>query len=186
VPNRPLAKDNQAEFKAFEQVHGALLPLTAEQRGRLIAAVTTLLATSETPLPVSAPSSPDPRTWSSSARSGRPMSLVELLKEKAPATRAGKITLFAYHREKNEGKPRFGRGDLSGYFRVAHEPPPGNYDRDFIGAVKKGWLHEDGSESYITSKGIDEVEAGFPNERKHDAKKKTTKPKGKVRKKATR
>jgi hypothetical protein len=82
------------------------------------------------------------------------MSLVEMLKEKAPATSAGKITLFAYHREKNEGKPRFSRADLQGYFATAHENPPANYDRDFIAAVKKGWIHEDGPESYITSKGI--------------------------------
>jgi hypothetical protein len=186
VAKSPATKDNQAEFRAFQQVHSALLPLSPEQRGRLIASVTTLLATTETPLPAATASSPDARAWSTPTRSGRPMSLVELMKEKAPATRAGKITLFAYHREKNEGKPRFARGDLSGYFRLAHEPPPGNYDRDFIAAVKKGWLQEDGSESYITSKGIDEVESGFPNERKRVVKKKAAKPKAKVRKKPAR
>lgn len=174
----PASRDNQAEFKAFEQVHTALLPLTAEQRGRLIAAVTTLLATSEG-IPSALGTPTDPRSWTTPTRAGRPLSLVELLKEKSPTTSAGKITLFAYHREKNEGKPRFSRGDLKNYFAAAHEQPPANYDRDFIAAVKKGWIHEDGGESYVTSKGIDEVEAGFANELKRGTKprKKATKKK---------
>jgi len=36
--------------------------------------------------------------------------------------------------------------------------------------VKKGWIHSDGADSYITSKGIEEVESGFPDERKHNSK----------------
>lgn len=173
--------DKDAEFTAFEQVHRALLPLTAEQRGRVLASVTTLLATTDTPSPVPSGGT-DTRSWAP-MRSSRPLSLVELLKEKAPVTNPGKITLFAYHREKNEGKPRFGRDDLEAYFAVAHEQPPTHYGRDFVAAVKKGWIHEAGSESYITSKGIEEVEAGFPNERKWKTtlKKKGTKKKGTTR-----
>lgn len=178
---RSTAKGSKSEFDAFEKVHSALLPLTAEQRGRLIAAVTTLLATSED-IPTAAASSSDVRLWAPApARSIRPLSVVELLNDKTPETIPGKIALFAYHREKNEGKPRFARRDLVGYFARAHESPPANYDRDFIAAVKKGWIHEDGSESYITSKGITEVESGFPNERKHDTKKKAKKKPAKRR-----
>jgi hypothetical protein len=50
---------------------------------------------------------------------------------------------------------------------MAKEKPPRNYDRDFVEAVKKGWIHEDGAESYITSKGIEAVESGFAGERKY-------------------
>jgi hypothetical protein len=49
---------------------------------------------------------------------------------------------------------------------MAKEPPPKNYPRDFNETVRRGWIHEDGTESYITSKGIEAVEAGFPPEAK--------------------
>ncbi len=96
----------------------------------------------------------------------RPLSLVELMQEKHPSTSAQKITLFAYYREKHEGVPRFARDNLKGYFSKAKEKPPANFDRDFVDAVKRGWLHEDNSESYITTKGVEAVELGFPSEGK--------------------
>jgi hypothetical protein len=36
---------------------------------------------------------------------------------------------------------------------MSREAPPANFDRDFVEAVKRGWIHEDGDNSYITSKG---------------------------------
>jgi hypothetical protein len=91
----------------------------------------------------------------------RAKSPVELIQEKRPATNSQRIALFAYFREKVEGEARFSRADLRAYFSKAKEPPPGNYDRDFSGAVRNGWIHEDGSDSYLTSKGLEVVEAGF-------------------------
>jgi len=93
------------------------------------------------------------------------MSPVELIQEKQPKTNAEKITLFAYYRETYEALPRFARSDLETYFGKAKEKPSGNYGRDFVEAIKKGWIHEDGSDSYITSKGVEAVEGGFPEER---------------------
>ena len=49
-------------------------------------------------------------------------------------------------------------------FGKAKEPPPANYDRDFAAAVGEGWIHEDGAESYLTSKGLEAVEAGLRRE----------------------
>ena len=103
-------------------------------------------------------------------QTSRPLSLVEVKTEKAPKTGQHMIVLFAYHREKHEDKPRFSRDDLEGYFAKARENPPKNYDRDFNEVVKKGWIHEDGDESYITSRGIELVESGFPTGRKGNAK----------------
>jgi hypothetical protein len=51
-------------------------------------------------------------------------------------------------------------------------PPAGNYSRDFGEAVRAGWIHEDGSESYLTTKGIEAVEGSFGGERKHSTNKK--------------
>ena len=60
-----------------------------------------------------------------------------------------------------EGLPRFSRVDLKVYFPRAKLPPDANYDRDFDQTVRHGWIHEDGDDSYLTTKGLETVEAGF-------------------------
>lgn len=92
---------------------------------------------------------------------GKRLSIVEFLRRKAPATNAQRLAAFAYYREHFEEKPRFARGDLEHYFSSAKLAKPGNYDRDFSGAVREGWIHEDGSESYLTQDGEEAVNAGF-------------------------
>jgi hypothetical protein len=99
------------------------------------------------------------------SQASRPVSLVEIMQDKKPKTIAQVIVLFAYYREKCEGVTRFGRDDLEPYFGKAKLKPPGNYGRDFVEGVKRGWIHEDGSDSYLTSKGVEVVESGFAGER---------------------
>ena len=99
--------------------------------------------------------------------SSRPKGLTELLSEKKPGTSAQRIALFAYYRDKHENNPRFGRSALEDYFGQARLDPPGNYDRDFSVAVEKGWIHENGDQSYITTSGIEVVEQGFEGERSY-------------------
>jgi hypothetical protein len=91
----------------------------------------------------------------------KPLSLVELLRVKDPATNSQRIATFAYYRERHEGKDRFSRSDLEHYFALAKLPKPGNYDRDFTGAVREGWIHEDGAASYLTQGGERAVDGGF-------------------------
>jgi hypothetical protein len=91
----------------------------------------------------------------------RPLSPRELIQQKQPSTNPQKIALFAYYREKVEGLARFSRADLETYFAKAKESPPANYPRDFQTAVSFGWIYEDGSDSYLTTKGLEAVEAGF-------------------------
>ncbi len=109
--------------------------------------------------------------------SSRPLSLIELVQDKQPSTKPQFIALFAYYREKYENQPRFARGDLEGYFARARQTPPSNFDRDFAETVRRGWIHEEGADSYITSRGIEAVEGGFPNERRRPDKAKARKPK---------
>jgi hypothetical protein len=97
----------------------------------------------------------------------RPIGLVELINEKRPGTNSQRIAVFAYYREKAEGSPRFSRADLETYFAKAKLPPAGNYARDFAESVRAGWIHEDGAESYLTTKGIEAIENGFEGERKY-------------------
>jgi hypothetical protein len=114
---------------------------------------------------------------------GRRLSIVELLKQKQPATNSQRITVFAFYREHVEKKARFARGDLEPYFSSAKLAKPANYDRDFAGAVREGWVHEDGGESYLTQAGEDAVKEGFAGKGKPRgvsvARKKKTKPTGK-------
>lgn len=167
VAKRQDSREGDPTFSALQTVHKALSPLSSDQREKVLASVTTLL---EIPskLAIALDRTSDQHISQQAPRAGlaRPTGLVELIKERRPATNAGKITLFAYYREKQEGHSRFSREDLEAYFSKAHEPPPSFYSRDFLSAVRKGWLHEDGADSYITSKGIEEVEGGFPDERK--------------------
>ena len=91
----------------------------------------------------------------------RPVSLREVMDKAAPASFSQNIAVFAYHREKHEDLPRFSRADLRGYFSKAKLTPPSTYDREFTKAVKLGWIHEEGDDSYLTTKGLEAVEAGF-------------------------
>lgn len=149
------------EITALQAVYLALKPLSADDRRKVLASVQALLGTVDAP--IESRQMPSLATPSSSAR---PLSLVELIKDKQPKTNIDLITLFAYFRDQFEGQQRFGRNDLRGYFSKAKQNPPSNFDRDFVEAVKRGWLHEDGADSYITSRGMEAIAAGFPSERK--------------------
>jgi hypothetical protein len=167
------AKKQEPEIEALQAVHAALKPLSAEERSRVLASVYALLGISGIDVSTG-PSTPfsgagsRPTTREVPTRpQARPLSINELVNDKNPGTSAQFITLFAYYRDKHEGLARFGRDDLKAYFAKAKETPPTNYDRDFVEAVKKGWVHEDGDDSYVTSKGIEAVESGFAGERKY-------------------
>lgn len=164
------------EVEALQSVHAALKPLSPDERTRVLASVYALLGIhgpDMTPAPAppsrsaASPSAQVPAADISTRSQARPLSINELAKEKSPGTSAQRIALFAYYRDKHEGIPRFTRDDLKRYFAKAKEQPPRNYDRDFVEAVKKGWIHEDGADSYVTSKGIEAVESGFAGERKY-------------------
>jgi len=162
-----VAKKDKA-IAALEAIHAALKPLSGDERVRVLASVRTLL---EIPgvrrqeeaqvqgqgdaSPVSPPVPAQTPT--------RPLSIRELINDKRPGSHPEFITLFAYYRERQENQPSFSRDDLKRYYSLSRENPPANYDRDFVKAIQKGWIHEDGANSYITSKGIEAVAAGFAN-----------------------
>jgi hypothetical protein len=159
------SNDQQSPVIAVQKIFAALEPLDEETRRRVIVSALSLLGMGT---PSTEPLAPF-RQRMSTTQTGEPtqkqverrLSPVELFQEKQPATNPQKIALFAYYRERFEGKSRFSRTDLKDYFAKAKESPPANYDRDFNSVVKQGWIHEDGDESYLTSKGLEAVEAGF-------------------------
>jgi hypothetical protein len=154
-----------APVEAVQTVFAALEPLDDATRQRVLASVAALLGMTGAPV-TGGPSANRVSMGGASRQSGtqstdRPVSLVELLQQKPPKSIPQKIALFAYYRERVEGQPRFARADLKSYFATAKEKPAGNYDRDFTQAVKLGLIHEDGADSYLTSRGLEAVESGF-------------------------
>jgi hypothetical protein len=175
------------EIEALQSVYEALKELSPDVRTKVLKSVFALLGLEHFALEPSAAqirnqpqgeqthiSEQRPSTFSEGdiGFTGRQKSLMELMLEKNPATNTERITLFAYYRERFEGNSRFDRADLEPYFAKAKVSPPGNYARDFNEAVKRGWIHEDGSDSYITSRGIEAVESGFTSQKATTPKKK--------------
>jgi hypothetical protein len=149
--------------EAVQAVFSALEPFDDDARQRIISSAASLLGT-RAPALGHAIAHPSQSHSVASARPGvsdRPLSPVELIQEKKPATNAQRLAVFAYYRERVEGLSRFAKDDLKPYFAKAKQLPPQNYDRDFRQAVKLGWIYEDGEDSYLTSKGLELVEAGF-------------------------
>jgi hypothetical protein len=156
--SRTAAKEDL--LSAQQTVVRALQSLTPEGQQRVLTAALAILGISQADS-VSLGSEAARPPASSPSLSSRPMSPRELIQQKQPATNAQRIAIFAYFRDKTEGQPRFARGDLKQYFGKARENQPQNYDRDFTSAVKLGYIYEDGSDSYLTSRGVEAVEAGF-------------------------
>lgn len=145
-----------ATISALEAVHKALKPLDPGERQRVLASVYALLEIDESqPQTKSSSLSVGLRPKSTSVSPPRPVAIRELIQEKKPTTHPEFITLFAYYREKHQNLPTFSRTALAEYYPTSHEAPPANFDRDFVKAVKRGWIHEDGDNSYITSRGLE-------------------------------
>jgi hypothetical protein len=172
-------KNRDPHIVALESVYSALKDLDLPGRKKVLSSVFALLGVEELAQAVVPQSGSHPQAFATQspapteALATRPVSIVELIQEKKPGTSAQRIALFAYYREKYEGIARFKRDDLKSYFAKAKEAPATNFDRDFVEAVRKGWIHEEGSDSYVTSKGVEVVESDFKGERKYS---KGTKP----------
>jgi hypothetical protein len=155
------------QMSAFQAIYTALSSLDEADRQKVLSSVASLLELAPPHGEERAlePQRNDRVRQEPSAATARPLSLIELVQQKKPHTNVQLIATFAYYREKYEGHQRFHRDDLEGYFAKAKETPASNYNRDFGEAVKKGWIHEDGADSYLTSKGLEVVESGFEGER---------------------
>lgn len=171
-------------FAAVEVMHAALRPLTPDERRRALASVCAVLevppASQSVPSAASAAPSTPPRPPTQAA-SGRPLSIRELIQEKNAHSHPQLITLFAYYREKHQNQPTFSREALKQYYSSSREKPPANYDRDFVKAIERGWIHEDGENSYITSKGIEAIESGFADDRASSTHPARSKPSKRIR-----
>ena len=149
-------------IQAVQLVFEALEPFDEDARQRILSSAASLLGSV---LPISGGAAALQNRASaiqfSPAATERPLSPIELIQEKKPATNAQRLAVFAYYRERVEGISRFAKEDLRPYFAKAKQPAPQNFDRDYQNAVKLGWIYDDGNDSYLTSKGLESVEAGF-------------------------
>jgi len=148
--------------EAVQAVYEALEPFDDTSRQRILISATSLLGGHLTPPVAAVPQAVPQQSKAPQPVAGeRPLSPIELIQSKGAVTNVQKLAVFAYYRERVEGSSRFAKEDLLPYFAKAKQPPPGNYDRDFRQAVTAGWIYEDGADSYLTSKGLEAVEAGF-------------------------
>lgn len=149
--------------EAVQFVFEALEPFDEAARQRILSSAVSLLGSSLPPSPqiVEAGRPRTPSTLPPRGISDRPLSPIELIQQKQPGTNPQRIAVFAHYREKVEGLSRFAKDDLRAYFAKAKQPPPKNFDRDYRQAVRLGWIYDDGADSYLTSKGLEAVEAGF-------------------------
>lgn len=156
--------DGRDAADAAIAVFNALQGLSSDEQARVLNSAAALFGVSLASRPANGSSRETQQSatqGSQGAGSGKRMSIVELLQDKSPATNSQRIATFAFYHEKLEGNQRFARQDLSPYFAKAKLPKPGNFDRDYNGAVKEGWIHDEGASSYLTQKGEAAVDAGF-------------------------
>lgn len=152
--------------EAVQLVFDALQPFDEAARQRILSSAVSLLGGTLPTTTASGGTASRALTHTAPPQPERPLSPIELIQQKQPGTNPQRIALFAYYREKYEGLSRFSKDDLRGYFTKAKEPPPGNYDRDYALAARAGWIYDDGAaDSYLTSKGLEAVEAGFGGKR---------------------
>jgi hypothetical protein len=147
--------------EAVQLVFSALEPFDEAARQRILASAVSLLGSSLPATLVPPTASRAAAVQASAQPSERPLSPVELIQQKKPVTNAQRIAVFAFYREKAEGQSRFSKDELRLYFAKAKQPAPQNFDRDYKQAIKLGWIYDDGTDSYLTSKGLETVEAGF-------------------------
>lgn len=149
--------------EAVQIVFDALQPFDDAARQRILASVVALFGSRTAQYGKEVQSGPSIRhdKDASIIRTDRPVSPIELLQDKHAVTNPQKIALFAFYRERVEGLTRFSKDDLKPLFAKAKQLPPKNYDRDYRTTISQGWIYDDGSESYLTSKGLEAVETGF-------------------------
>lgn len=194
------ATKQDPEVHAVNTIVQSLRPLDAESQQRVLQSSLALLglaiagrapATGQ----VSGSTASATPTYSGPPHRQKPKGLTELLLEKKPGTNSQRIVLFAYYRRDVEQIDNFDRQDLKSYFARARIAPPGNYDRDYAAAMDRGWIHDDGPNSYLTTTGEQLVNDNFEGARAYKArsggskkktKKKTRKKAGKKTPKKTR
>jgi hypothetical protein len=159
--------------EAVQLVFEALEPFDEAARQRILSSAVSLLGGTVAPASVSSQAHRSAPVQAPVPSSVRPLTPLEVIEQKAPATNAQRLAVFAYYREKVEGIARFSKDDLRTYFAKAKQPPPGNFDRDYQLAVSLGWTYNDGADSYLTSKGLEAVEAGFGGKRQPPTSKKS-------------
>lgn len=178
----PESTNIKSPLEAAKIIYETLEPLDEEIRLRVITSALTLLGMTSTGLPTNQNFLQNDAGQQFRQTGERPVSPIELIQEKNPSNNVERLALFAYYREKYEGLTRFAKNDLKSYFSKFRLPPAQNFDRDFRDAVQAGYIYEDGSESYLTSKGLEAVESKFTGKpqqkakpKKADATKKPTK-----------
>jgi hypothetical protein len=94
------------------------------------------------------------------------LSVGEFLEESAAKRNPDKIVAIAAFLQKYRGIERFTRNDVANQFQAAGEVPPGNFPRDFNGAIANRFIaeHQEKGSYYVTRTGFAAIEQKFPEE----------------------
>jgi len=97
---------------------------------------------------------------------GVSLSLREHLDKIGASKKPEQIATIAHYVCEIEGQADFSRDDIRSRFITAREPPPGNFGRDFVVALKSGWIaevHGKKNRYYVTAKGAQAISNNFSN-----------------------
>lgn len=92
------------------------------------------------------------------------LSLREYLDKIGASKKPEQIATIAHYVCEIEGQHDFSRDDIRSRFITAREPPPGNFGRDFVVALKNGWIaevHGKKNRYYVTAKGAQAINSNF-------------------------
>jgi hypothetical protein len=97
---------------------------------------------------------------------GVSLSLREYLDKIGASKKPEQIATIAHYVCEIEGQADFSRDDIRSRFITAREPPPGNFGRDFVVALRNGWIaevHGKKNRYYVTAKGALAINNNFSN-----------------------
>jgi hypothetical protein len=97
---------------------------------------------------------------------GVSLSLREHLDKIGASKKPEQITTIAQYVCEIEGQADFSRDDIRSRFITAREPSPGNFGRDFVVALRNGWIaevHGKKNRYYVTAKGAQAINNNFSN-----------------------
>ena len=145
--------------KAVAKVNDALENVPAEYVPAILQSAAALRGTSSH-LAANGASGSNGAATLAQAEGGRKLSLVEFVEEKDPKTAAQKCVTYGVYLEQYDNA-KLTREGVKKCFSRAKDSVPKNFNRDFDGAIKAGWIHEADGELYVTKKGVAAVNAGF-------------------------
>jgi hypothetical protein len=156
-----MSEEAQKMFSLRLSGEGINIEQQIEQRVALMVVQVVMGGGAAAIAPHTAGAKPDARS-----SDGVSLSLREHLDKIGASKKPEQIVTIAHYVCEIEGQADFSRDDIRSRFIIAREPPPGNFGRDFVVALKNGWIaevHGKRNRYYVTAKGAQAINNNFSN-----------------------